>query len=120
MNLGAKIKELRLNKELLQRELATILGCSEKAISSYERNYRTPDVNTLNKISAYFNVSVDYLTKDTEENIVKEEQAIYSINNENNLAEVYSLLNKYSNRFTKEQGNDLKDLIEWYIDKNIK
>lgn len=119
---GGRLKAIRRKRELLQRELADKIGCSEKAISSYERNYRTPDVQTINKLSTHLNISVDYLingTKDMDQFII-EDSSEYPIDNQNNLADVYSLLNKYSNRFTKEQGNDLKDLIEWYIDKNIK
>jgi transcriptional regulator with XRE-family HTH domain len=120
MNLGSKIKELRKSKGLLQRELAEALECSEKAVSSYERNYRTPDIEMLNKLSSYFNVSVDYLAKDTLENAVREEQAIYSANNQSHLSDVHSLLNIHSNKFTKKQASDLEELIKWYIEKNLK
>lgn len=120
MSLGTKIKELRKEKDLLQRELADILGCSEKAISSYERDYRRPDLQMLNKLSTYFNVPVDYLTKDTKKDVVEEKQTNYSIDTEDNLSDIHFLLNKYSSKFTKVQSNDLKELIKWYIDKNIK
>ncbi len=122
MNLGERIKKLRQGRNLLQRELADILGCSEKAISSYERSYRTPDVNTLNEISAYFTVSVDYLTRGTEDSsiVLNENVGEYRIAQQEHLSEVYSLLNEHAKRFTQKQESDLTDLIKWYIDKNIK
>ena len=58
---GNKLKSLRENKGLLQKELADILNISLSSISMYERGERQPDNETLKKISNYFNVSIDYL-----------------------------------------------------------
>ena len=58
---GNKLKSLRENKGLLQKELADILNISLSSISMYERGERQPDNETLKKISNYFNVSTDYL-----------------------------------------------------------
>lgn len=64
MDIGKKIKTLRLAKPLTQNELAGILGVSKSTMSNYERNISTPDPDTIIKLASYFNVSVDYLFND--------------------------------------------------------
>lgn len=58
---GNKLKKLRENQGLLQKELADKIGISLSSISMYERGERQPDNDTLKKLSQYFNVSIDYL-----------------------------------------------------------
>ena len=70
---GNKLKSLRENSGLLQKELADILNISLSSISMYERGERQPDNETLKKMSNYFNVSIDYLLDiETNTNIDKE------------------------------------------------
>ena len=57
----SRLKELRIGRHLTQRELAQKLGLSNSAIAMYENGSRTPDQETLESISDYFNVSIDYL-----------------------------------------------------------
>lgn len=59
--IGNRIKALRLEWELLQKELAEELCLSQQTISLYESGKREPDYETLNRIAGFFNVSVDYL-----------------------------------------------------------
>jgi transcriptional regulator with XRE-family HTH domain len=61
MNFPERLKQLRTNKELTQRELAKQLSLSNGSIAMYETGKREPDFNTLEKIADYFNVSTDYL-----------------------------------------------------------
>jgi transcriptional regulator with XRE-family HTH domain len=56
-----RLKEVRQSKNLSQEELGKILGLTNGAISGYERNYREPDQETLQKISDILEVSLDYL-----------------------------------------------------------
>lgn len=55
------LKRLREEKRMTQAELSKALEISPSAIGMYEQGRRVPDVSTLKKISAYFNVSIDYL-----------------------------------------------------------
>lgn len=55
-----RIKDLRLEKGVSQNKLAKALGLTQQAISAYENGLREPDLETLNKIANFFNVSVDY------------------------------------------------------------
>ncbi|MBQ8533696.1 MAG: helix-turn-helix transcriptional regulator [Clostridia bacterium] len=59
--LGKKLKELRRAKRLTQAQLGDVLGISASAVGMYEQGRRTPDAETLQKITAYFNVSSDYM-----------------------------------------------------------
>jgi transcriptional regulator with XRE-family HTH domain len=61
MNFSERLKQLRTNKELTQRELAKLLNLSNGSIAMYETGKREPDFNILEKIADFFNVSVDYL-----------------------------------------------------------
>lgn len=59
--LSNRLKELRIERELLQKDIAQELNITSSAYGFYEQGKRTPDADTLNKLSEYFNVSLDYL-----------------------------------------------------------
>lgn len=56
-----KLKELRENANLTQTELGNHLNLSQRTISAYENATNEPDIQTLIKISKFFNVTIDYL-----------------------------------------------------------
>jgi len=58
---GKRLKELRIEKQLSQRELGSIFNVCNQTISFWETGSREPDLDTLLKISHYFEVSVGYL-----------------------------------------------------------
>ncbi len=64
--LGKIIKQLRLERGVSQNELGKSLGFSNQTISFWEIGKREPDLDTLVKISKYFEVSCDYLLGKTE------------------------------------------------------
>ena len=66
--IGQRLKQLREEHELTQRDLANLLGVTPKAISFYELNEREPSNGFLVKISNYFHVSTDFLLGKSEEN----------------------------------------------------
>ena len=55
--LGQNIKQLRLEKNITQKELASLIGVSQRLISNYENDSATPTVENLIKIADYFKVS---------------------------------------------------------------
>lgn len=61
MELGKRLKYLRIQKGLTQEQLAEIIGISRSALSMYELEQREPDLGTLIKIADYFSVTTDYL-----------------------------------------------------------
>ena len=58
---GRRLKGLREENGISQRELADIIGISKGAVYYYESDSRAPDIVTLEKIADYFDVSTDYL-----------------------------------------------------------
>lgn len=61
MDLGSKIKELRIEKGMSQKKLARILHVSNGTLSSYENNRYEPPLHLLCKIADLFEVPTDYL-----------------------------------------------------------
>jgi len=55
------LKEIRKQRRLSQMKVAMDLNISREALSHYENDKREPSIGLLNKMSAYFNVSIDYL-----------------------------------------------------------
>ena len=60
-----RLKELRKAKGISQLKLALDLNTTQNTISRYETGEREPSINELIKIADYFNVSIDYLLKRT-------------------------------------------------------
>lgn len=60
-NLGKKLKELRIEKGLTQKEASSMLGLTRNAFTNYEMGIREPSLDTLKKICQLFEVSADYL-----------------------------------------------------------
>ena len=56
-----RIKELRLNNNKTQKDIADYLGLTRQAITYYEKGKRTPKPETWQALADFFNVSVPYL-----------------------------------------------------------
>ena len=55
------LKIVRKERKLNQQKVAMDLNITREALSHYENGKREPSLAMLNKLSAYFNVSIDYL-----------------------------------------------------------
>jgi Predicted transcriptional regulators len=60
-NFATRLKLLREEKKMSQIQLANELKVSRVSISYYENSERTADIEFLYKVSAFFNVTTDYL-----------------------------------------------------------
>lgn len=56
-----RIRELREDKDLLQKDLATYLNCSQVAYSRYELGLRDIPTDVLMKLADFHNTSTDYI-----------------------------------------------------------
>ncbi|MBQ2718097.1 MAG: helix-turn-helix transcriptional regulator [Clostridia bacterium] len=56
-----RLKELRTDRKITQKELSSILGVSPALIGFYENEINHPAPNMLIKIADFFGCSVDYL-----------------------------------------------------------
>ena len=71
MNIGSKIKELRVRKGLTQEELADRSELSKGFISQLERDLTSPSIATLVDILQCLGTDLkDFFNEDTEEQIV--------------------------------------------------
>ena len=61
VNMGEKLKALRLGKNLTQKQIADRIGLAISAVSSYESGSRYPSYDVLIKLARIFHVSTDYL-----------------------------------------------------------
>lgn len=58
---GKTLKQLRIEQGLSQRSLGEKLGFCNQTVSFWESGQREPDLDSLVKISNFFEVSVDFL-----------------------------------------------------------
>ena len=61
-----RLKQLRKVKGVTQKQLAEILGITERHYRKYEAGAVDPPTSTSVKLSDYFNVSLDYLVGKTD------------------------------------------------------
>ena len=58
---GKRLRELRKDKGLTQKQLASLIGVRNSVISFYELGDRIPSPEVIRKLSATLHVSADYL-----------------------------------------------------------
>lgn len=60
-----RIRELREDKDLTQKQMGEILSCSQRVYSNYERGDLDIPTEILIKLADFHNVSVDYILNRT-------------------------------------------------------
>lgn len=63
MDLYDKVSELCAIKGIAKSELESILGISKNSIHKWKKS--NPSLNTLVKLSDYFDISIDYLVRNS-------------------------------------------------------
>lgn len=58
---GMKLKALRQERGITQKQLAEAIGLVTASISSYETSGNYPSTEVIIKLCRYFNVSADYM-----------------------------------------------------------
>lgn len=61
-----RLKEERIKRGLTQTELAKALYLGQTSVSKYESGKQIPEMPTLQKISEFFSISIDYLLGKTD------------------------------------------------------
>ncbi|MBR2403814.1 MAG: helix-turn-helix domain-containing protein [Lachnospiraceae bacterium] len=105
MELGSKIKALRLRAGMTQDMLAEELGVSFQTISKWENGVCAPDIMMLPKLSVYFGVTIDELFDLTTE------QKLHRIEN------MLDMENELPHSTFVETIDYLQDLLEKDYDK---
>lgn len=56
-----RIRDLREDNDLTQKQIAELLHCHQSVYSNYERGKRQIPLYVIIKLADYYNVSIDYL-----------------------------------------------------------
>lgn len=60
-NFGEHLREIRISKNLTQKQLATLVGSTERGIQRYESGERKPNFDAIIALCNVLEVSADYL-----------------------------------------------------------
>jgi transcriptional regulator with XRE-family HTH domain len=100
MSFGKRLTEVRKNKSLSQEDLAKHLGTKSPVIGRYERDEMKPSIDTANKLAEFLEVSLDYLTGNTD--------VLLDTNTLNRILEVQKL------------PDDVKEKLFYFIDMTVR
>ena len=100
---GKRIKELREDKDLTQKEFSNILGISYRTLQSYESEAREPNITMLNNMADFFGVSTDYILGRTK----RPTEAISKQIIDNDVYEFNYDINKFPKGISKEEAKEL-------------
>lgn len=64
MKIGDKIKQIRMNKKISQKDLAKQLDMPVSTLANYENNHREPNIKMLTKISRVLDVDIAKLLEE--------------------------------------------------------
>lgn len=110
---GERIKQMRLEKNWTQKDLALHLGLkNDTAIANYESNYSIPKDEIKYKLCEIFDCTMDYLMCRTE---IKKE----NLQDPLGLAKIGFSMDKY-NPPTEKQKEQIRDLLEIILKDNKK
>lgn len=56
-----RIRELREDRDIRQREMAAVLKCSQQVYSNYELGQRDIPTDILIRLADFYQVSIDYI-----------------------------------------------------------
>lgn len=101
MTIADRIQSLRKTKGLSQEELADAVGVSRQAVSKWESEQATPDLDKVIIMSEVFDVTTDYLLK-----------GIEPIENEDHKTMADVIDNKI---LTDKNGKRAKTALKWFL-----
>ena len=103
-----RLKSLRKEKDVMQKDVANFLGISSSAYGFYEQGKRTPTSDIIVKLAKYFDVSTDYLLGKTDK---RNYQLNQFLGRANRLMKSENLTSSNLNK------DDLKYMIQNMVDK---
>lgn len=65
--MNTRLKEIRENRELLQKDIAQVLNTSQQQYSRYETEENEISVTLLKQLAKFYNTSIDYLVNFTDD-----------------------------------------------------
>ena len=61
-----RIRDMREDNDLTQKQISAILNCDQSLYSKYERGEREMPLALIIKLADYYNISIDYLVERTD------------------------------------------------------
>ena len=61
MSFSERIIQLKTERKLLQKDIASSIGLSLRAYQYYEKGQKEPTLSVLLRLADYFDISLDYL-----------------------------------------------------------
>lgn len=65
-SMNLRIRDMREDNDLTQKQISAILNCDQSLYSKYERGERDIPLSIIIKLADYYNTSIDYLVGRTE------------------------------------------------------
>ena len=89
-----KLKQLRIEKNIKQQDLAKALNVTKQSVSNWENGKRLPNIEILILLADFYNCSLDYLVgRDLKEDNLKTINTLVSDLGPSSYDEVISILN---------------------------
>ena len=101
MTIADRIQSLRKSKGMSQEELADAVGVSRQAVSKWESEQATPDLDKVVIMSDSFEVTTDYLLKGIEPVKTDDHKTMADVIDQKVL--------------TKKNGKRAKTIIKWVL-----
>ena len=92
MNLGEKIKELRLKNNMTQDDLASRCYVTRNAVSKWENDKGYPNIESIKLLCKCFNITIDELLSDEINNEVVKELTVEVIKNDTKLSRYFDII----------------------------
>lgn len=114
-----KLKELRKNKDMLQKDLAKVLNVSVSTVSMWEVGSNQPSGDDIKKIANLFNVSTDYLLDNEDsKTVVKNNEVLQEVADKVNDPLNRALYKKVGELKTDEDKKRVYDIINTFINNS--
>ena len=101
MTIADRIQSLRKSKGMSQEELADRIGVSRQAVSKWESEQATPDLEKVVIMSEIFEVTTDYLLKGIEPVKTDEHKTMADVIDQKIL--------------TEKNGKRVKSALKWFL-----
>ncbi len=101
MTIADRIQSLRKSKGMSQEELADRIGVSRQAVSRWESEQATPDLEKVVIMSDIFEVTTDYLLKGIEPVKADEHKTMADVIDQK--------------IFTEKNGKRMKTALKWFL-----
>ena len=79
MTFGQKLKKLRTEKNLTQKDLADQLHVTFQTVSKWESDINEPDFSTLKEIAKLLDCSIEYLFSEDEQPVEEPQQEVVEV-----------------------------------------